>query len=157
MAPKAVLTPLPLMAREICTSWHSRFTSSCGQKSVAPPCTREPEWEPYQWQSCGSRCAQRHSIASSARASRAGEIASPSAFAVFRLMTSSNRVGCSDGQVGRPGALENLVHIGRGAPEKVSQAGTVAHEAPGLYVLPPNMVGRRAFVASSAIRVRWYQ
>ena len=39
-----------------------------------------------------------YSITSSARASRVGGIVSPSALAVFRLMTSSNLVGCSTGR-----------------------------------------------------------
>ena len=38
-----------------------------------------------------------YSITSSARASRAGGIVSPSALAVFRLMTSSNVAACSTG------------------------------------------------------------
>src|SRR5262249_14416486 len=39
-----------------------------------------------------------HSISASARAMSGGGISRPSAFAVFRLMTSSNRVGCSTGR-----------------------------------------------------------
>jgi hypothetical protein len=39
-----------------------------------------------------------HSITSSARASSAGEIARPSAFAVFRFITSSNFADCSTGR-----------------------------------------------------------
>src|SRR5215475_14543279 len=39
-----------------------------------------------------------HSITSSARASSIGEISMPSAFAVIRLMTRSNLVGCSTGR-----------------------------------------------------------
>jgi hypothetical protein len=38
-----------------------------------------------------------HSITSSARASRAGGTSRPSAFAVVKLMTSSNLVGCTTG------------------------------------------------------------
>src|SRR5262245_37259997 len=38
--------------------------------------------------------ASFHSITSSARASRAGEMSKPSALAVLRLTTSSNFVGC---------------------------------------------------------------
>src|SRR5262245_36214399 len=40
---------------------------------------------------------QRHWITSSARSSTDGGIVRPRAFAVFRLMTSSNLVGCSTG------------------------------------------------------------
>src|SRR5262245_31701368 len=39
-----------------------------------------------------------HSITSSARASRVGGTSMPSALAVLRLMTRSNRVGCSTGK-----------------------------------------------------------
>src|SRR5258705_51434 len=39
-----------------------------------------------------------HSITSSARASKFGGISRPSAFAVFRLMTNSNVVGCITGR-----------------------------------------------------------
>ena len=39
-----------------------------------------------------------HSITSSARASSVGGTMMPSAFAVFRLITSSNLVGCSTGR-----------------------------------------------------------
>ena len=42
--------------------------------------------------------APDHSITSSARASSVGETSSPSAFAVLRLMTSSNLVACSTGR-----------------------------------------------------------
>src|SRR5262249_24223378 len=42
--------------------------------------------------------AALHSITSSARASRLSGTVSPSAFAVFRLITSSNFVGCSTGK-----------------------------------------------------------
>src|SRR6267378_5119289 len=40
----------------------------------------------------------RYSITSSARASREGGIVRPSALAVLRLMTSSNRVDCATGR-----------------------------------------------------------
>ena len=43
-------------------------------------------------------CLGRHSMTSSARASNEGGISRPSAFAVLRLMTSSNWVGCRIGR-----------------------------------------------------------
>jgi hypothetical protein len=43
----------------------------------------------------------------------------PNAFAVLRLMTSSNLVGCIHGEIGGLGALEDLVDEGGGAPERV--------------------------------------
>jgi hypothetical protein len=54
---------------------------------------------------CGRRSAEKrnelaplHSITSSARADRVGEISSPSAFAVFRLITNSYLVDCITGR-----------------------------------------------------------
>src|SRR5262245_5678306 len=47
---------------------------------------------------CQQRKCQPHSITSSARASTVGGISRPSAFAVLRLMISSNLVGCSIGR-----------------------------------------------------------
>src|SRR5262245_25288067 len=47
----------------------------------------------------GNQLPPPHSITSSARASTVGGIVRPSAFAVLRLMTSSNLVGCSTGRV----------------------------------------------------------
>jgi len=44
------------------------------------------------------RARSAHSITSSARSSSEGEMASPSALAVLRLITSSNFVGCSTGR-----------------------------------------------------------
>src|SRR5260370_11267029 len=46
-----------------------------------------------------------HSITSSARASSVGGIVRPSALAVLRLITSSNRVGCSTGGAAALAAL----------------------------------------------------
>ena len=45
-----------------------------------------------------SEVATFHSITSSARASSVGGTEMPSAFAVFKLITSSNLVGCSTGR-----------------------------------------------------------
>src|SRR2546422_6363529 len=44
------------------------------------------------------RTSTRYSMTWSARPSTEGGIVSPSAFAVFRLMTNSNLVGCSTGR-----------------------------------------------------------
>ena len=46
----------------------------------------------------GRTAAAFYSITSSARASSIGGTSMPSAFAVLRLMTSSNLVGCSTGR-----------------------------------------------------------
>ena len=63
-------------------------------------------------------------ITSSARASTAGGIVRPSAFAVLRLITSSNLVGCSTGRVGRLGALQDLVQRTR-PPDGTCEGGSV--------------------------------
>ena len=58
---------------------------------------------------CSKRCAVLkgpHSITSSARASSEGGTVRPSAFAVLRLITSSNLVGCSTGKSAGLCALE---------------------------------------------------
>ena len=52
-----------------------------------------------------------HSITSSARASSDGGTSRPSAFAVLRLITSSNLVGCLHRQVGGLLALEDAVDV----------------------------------------------
>ena len=45
-----------------------------------------------------------------ARASTSGGIVRPICFAVLRLITNSNFVGCSTGKIGRLGSLQNSVH-----------------------------------------------
>ena len=52
----------------------------------------------------------------------------PSAFAVFRLITSSNFVGCST-ELGWLRAFQELVDEGRGAAPKVHDVGAVRHQA----------------------------
>ncbi len=58
-----------------------------------------------------------------------GGIVKPRALAVFRLITSSNFVGCSTGKSAGLGALEDLVHIGGGTSKVVAEARGVGHEA----------------------------
>src|SRR6266404_2522118 len=48
--------------------------------------------------SCAAANQHLYSITSSARASSAGGMMTPSAFAVFKLITRSNLVGCSTGR-----------------------------------------------------------
>ena len=60
----------------------------------------------------------------------------PSAFAVLRLMTSSNLVGCSNRQVAGLGALQDLVDEGRGAAPKVHDVGAVRHQATRFDAVP---------------------
>jgi hypothetical protein len=57
-------------------------------------------WTPSQcpsWAKSRQNCTGVHSTTSSALANNVPGIATPSTFAVFRLMTNSNRVGCSIG------------------------------------------------------------
>ena len=69
------------------------------------------------------------SITLSARRSRDGGIVRPRLRVVLRLITSSNFVGCSTGDIARSGAVQNLVHVGGGAPEQCRDVGAVRHEA----------------------------
>jgi hypothetical protein len=57
----------------------------------------------------------------------------PRAFAVARFSTNSNLVGCS---IGRFGALEDLVHIGRGSSYEIKPAGSIGHQAADREVKP---------------------
>jgi len=59
-------------------------------------------------------------ITLSARSSSDCGIPRPSAFAAFRLITSSNLARLLDGKIGWLGALEDLVNIDRGASIHVS-------------------------------------
>src|SRR5215831_10295479 len=44
--------------------------------------------------------------------------------------------GLLDGQVGGLGALEDLVHVGSGAPSQISAVHSIGHKAPGIDKLP---------------------
>ena len=70
-----------------------------------------------------------------ARASTLGGIVRPICFAVFRLMTNSNFVGCSTGRSAGLAPFKNLVDVNGGAPETLSFVGRIGHEAAGLYEL----------------------
>jgi hypothetical protein len=72
-----------------CTS--PRHASSPRRWSISPAM-------PTDWRAVGRSSARRYSISSSAPKSMAGGTVSPSALAVFRLITSSNFVGCSTGR-----------------------------------------------------------
>src|SRR5207244_4821796 len=73
---------------------------------VDPPCrllrTRGQRPKQRRRRRCAAdkpnELAPLHSITSSARVSSAGGTMMPSAFAVFKLITSSNLVGCSTGR-----------------------------------------------------------
>ena len=75
-----------------------------------------------------------HSITSSARASRVGGTSSPSALAVFRLITSSYLVGACTGEVAGLFPLEDAVDISRRAPVGLDDVGRVGNQAAGVDV-----------------------
>jgi hypothetical protein len=65
------------------------------------------------------------SITWSARSSSDGGIVRPSTFAVFRLITSSNLVGCSTARL-RP--LQNPIHVARRAPHLLAEVRAVGEK-----------------------------
>jgi hypothetical protein len=74
-------------------------------------------------QSAGDECSSVHySMTSSARASTAGGMVIPSALAVFRLITSSNFVGCS---TGRSAGLAPLRILSTNAAERRTKSATL--------------------------------
>src|SRR5262245_26060668 len=73
-----------------------------------------------------------YSITWSARWSTDGGIVRPSALPVFEVDPELELRELLDGKVSGPGALEDLVHVGRGPPEAVHKARAVADEAAGL-------------------------
>jgi hypothetical protein len=63
-----------------------------------------------------------------ARASTLGGMVKPICFAVLRLITSSNFLGCSTGKIGRLGSLQDSVHVIGNAPVAVRDVRSVPHE-----------------------------
>ena len=78
-------------------------------------------------------CSRRYLMTSSAWKRSVGGNVIPSAWAVFRLMTSSNS-GLLHGQVGGLGAFQNAVHIVGCASVELPQVRPVVHEAPGIHI-----------------------
>src|SRR5262245_60656763 len=72
-----------------------------------------------------------HSITSSAIASSPGGTASPNAFAVFMLITSTNLVGCITGRSGWLVAFENAADIDASLAIRIPVVGAIAHQATG--------------------------
>jgi len=66
----------------------------------------------------------------------AGGIVTPSAFAVLRLMTSSNFTGPFHRQVGGLCTFEDFVHVDGGAPIAVGHVWPIRHEAANVGKLP---------------------
>ena len=60
-------------------------------------------------------------------------IVRPICLAVLRLITSSNFVGCSTGQIGRLGSLQDPVHVICDTPVAVREVRAVVHEPAGIY------------------------
>jgi hypothetical protein len=71
-------------------------------------------------------------------------MARPSVRAVFRLITSSKRVGCSTGRSGGLGALEDLVDVASGATTDVADARPVRHQSAGVGELVQHRHGWQA-------------
>ena len=68
-------------------------------------------------------------MTSSTRARIDGGIVRPSSFAVLRLTTNSNLIGCSTGRsVGGIGASEDLVDVDRGTPLHLGNIYSIGHE-----------------------------
>ena len=67
---------------------------------------------------------------------RSEGVVSRRAWAVFRLITNSNFVGCSTGRSAGFAPFQNLVHIGGGAPEQVAATRPIGHETTNLGKLP---------------------
>src|SRR5437899_496613 len=77
----------------------------------------------------------------SARARTDCGIVRLSAFAVFRLITSSNFVGCSTGKSAGLVPPKNLVHIDGGLARLLGSIGPIRHEKPGFHLF--HSVGHR--------------
>src|SRR5260370_16418301 len=91
--------------------------------------------------SCTAANQHLYSITSSARVRRVGGTMMRSAFAVFKLITSSNLVGFSNRQVARLRTLENLVDEDGGPTIKISNIGPLRHKEPPLPRLSPDKHG----------------
>jgi hypothetical protein len=72
----------------------------------------------------------------------------PRAFAVLRLMISSNLVGCSTGRSAGLAALQDLVDIGRRAAPDIVVVRTVRHQAADLDKSPQLVHGREPVLRS---------
>ena len=81
--------------------------------------------------SCNAATGRRHSMSWSARRRNDFEIVSPSAFAVFRLMTSANLMACWTGRSEGLAPFKIFVDVGSGAPYKVRVICVIGHQATG--------------------------
>src|SRR5438094_2660707 len=85
---------------------------------------------------CDASCAAPgfHLITLSALSSTFDGIVRPICLAAFRLMMSSNFVGCSTGNSAGLVPFRIFVHIGGGAPVQVGKVHAVGHESPGFHI-----------------------
>jgi hypothetical protein len=74
-------------------------------------------------------------MSSSARTKSDCGIVRPSAFAVLRLITKSNFVGCCTGSSAGLAPLRILVHVAGTTPQQVGVVGPIRHQPPGRHVI----------------------
>jgi hypothetical protein len=72
-------------------------------------------------------------------AGKHGPMRRPSAFAVLRLITNSNLVGCCTGRSAGWAPLRILVDVAGGAPKEVSETCPIGHEPAGYRKFPNSM------------------
>ena len=84
-----------------------------------------------------------HLITFSARIITTGGIVRPSALAVFRLITSSNLVGCSTGRSAGLAPFRILSTINGGAPVGFDPVGSVGHQATAVDKISPRVYRRQ--------------
>jgi hypothetical protein len=97
-----------------------------------------------------SGLSQGYSITSSARTSSACGIVRPSALGVFTLITNSNFVGCSNREIARLRALENLIHAASGATVEVGKVHSIGHQTSKFHRLAN---GEHAWQPSASCKV----
>src|SRR5262245_14260329 len=96
------------------------MSARCPDRPQKRPCSGIPERQVRARKRHMHRSKQRHySITSSARASKIGGISMPSDLPVTRLMSSSNLVGCSTGEVSRLRSARELVAPGRAVAKRL--------------------------------------
>ncbi len=126
---------------------------------------RPPRMRHRLWRARNARL--RHSITSSARASRDGGIVSPIALAVPRLIASTNRLGSSSGSCGGIGALQDARGEPRGAIEhfaahrdrttsaRLRAPGSRIRRSPAAYAAAAKSITRLRFkVVSTSLTIR---
>src|SRR5882724_5499121 len=90
----------------------------------------------------GSAIVLPHLITLSALTSTFGGIVRPICLAAFRLMISSNFFGCSNRDISRLCAFENLVYVSGGATVQIGNARAVGHKPPIFHKFWPGVYRR---------------